>query len=135
MPTLAEWIQSETGYYRSFARTERRRIARCERYAREGTCLRLRPAPTVGSAAWRRAERLVLRRAAQATPTVAPSTVDVFICGGSPKCRCQCPDGPCEHVWDGPEARGDSDGGGHWSSATCSRCNAVAMDHDLWVLP
>lgn len=131
MPTLGEWIQSETGYYRSFARTERRRRARLDRTAHPDDILRPRPKPPIGSAAWRRAQRLALRRAAQGTPTVAPSAVEVFICGGSSNCRCQCPDGPCEHVWDGPGVDFENGGG----SVDCSRCGMVAMDHDLWVMP
>lgn len=32
----------------------------------------------------------------------------------------------CGHVWDGPEERGEN-----WSSATCSKCKAVQMLHDM----
>lgn len=58
--------------------------------------------------------------------------VDIIVCGPStPKCRCQCPDGPCEHQWDGPEI----DLGGGAYSVTCSRCGKDAMSHDMWVAP
>jgi hypothetical protein len=59
--------------------------------------------------------------------------VSVHVCGPqSAKCSCECPDGPCEHVWDG-ELYTSSDGLGE--SATCSRCGMVAMHHDMWVMP
>lgn len=41
-------------------------------------------------------------------------------------CYCACPDGPCQHVWDGPEYREEC-----MSSVTCSRCGAVALYHDM----
>lgn len=53
---------------------------------------------------------------------------------GAP-CYCACPDGPCQHVWDGPEATSDEEDAGFWSSATCSRCKAVAMYHDMRCMP
>ena len=36
----------------------------------------------------------------------------------------------CGHVWDGPEEHGEN-----WSSATCSKCGAVQMLHDMEVGP
>ena len=57
----------------------------------------------------------------------------IHVCGPSrPRCKCRCPDGPCEHVWDGPwwESEDGTEG-----SATCSRCGMLASDHDLWVAP
>jgi hypothetical protein len=59
-------------------------------------------------------------------------TVHVCYGPGSPKCKCRCPDGPCEHVWDGPTWTSED---GRASSATCGRCGMIAMDHDMWVLP
>jgi hypothetical protein len=41
-------------------------------------------------------------------------------------CYCACPDGPCQHVWDGPEETGDN-----YSSVTCSRCGTSAISHDM----
>lgn len=49
------------------------------------------------------------------------------------ECYCACPDGPCQHTWDGPEFT-DTDGC-FVSSATCSRCGAIAMYHDMRVMP
>lgn len=46
------------------------------------------------------------------------------------KCYCACPEGPCQHIWDGPEWADDNS-----SSATCSRCGEVAMFHDLRCAP
>lgn len=46
-------------------------------------------------------------------------------------CYCACPDGPCQHIWDGPEVTSDEEDQGFWSSASCSRCGAVAMFHDM----
>ncbi len=50
------------------------------------------------------------------------------------KCYCACPDGPCQHVWDGPEYI-ENDEGGFMSSRTCSRCGAVAAHHDMRWMP
>lgn len=52
------------------------------------------------------------------------------------KCYCACPDGPCQHIWDGPtEPIGLEEGEPPesalcWSS-TCSRCGISAMSHDM----
>ncbi len=45
-------------------------------------------------------------------------------------CYCACPTGPCQHVWDGPEFAEED-----LSSATCSRCGAVAAFHDARCAP
>lgn len=55
-----------------------------------------------------------------------------FHCSSMSGCYCACPDGPCQHVWGGPEWTSD-DGCG--SSATCSRCGEVAMFHDMRCAP
>lgn len=47
-------------------------------------------------------------------------------------CYCACPNGPCEHRWDGEGY--ESDEGRVWS-ATCSRCGMTAMSHDQRVMP
>ena len=55
----------------------------------------------------------------------------VFGCGpSSDQCTCQCPDGPCEHKWDGPVHNEPQ-----MSTATCSKCGELAINHDLWVMP
>lgn len=46
-------------------------------------------------------------------------------------CYCACPNGPCQHVWDGPEVTSDEEDQGFWSSGSCSRCGAVQMYHDI----
>lgn len=57
--------------------------------------------------------------------------VEVFLCGPSTaKCSCKCPDGPCEHVWDGEGVEDEL-----MSSVTCSRCGMAAISHDIWVGP
>lgn len=56
-------------------------------------------------------------------------TLQIFVCPPG-RCKCLCPDGPCEHVWDGPWV-GDEMG----ESVTCSRCAAVRMSHDMAVGP
>lgn len=59
-----------------------------------------------------------------------------FACGPSTKrCQCRCPDGDCEHRWDGERERIEHDGGSVSASATCSRCGMSAMSHDMWVSP
>lgn len=45
-------------------------------------------------------------------------------------CYCACPGGPCQHIWDGPDFVDDNS-----TSVTCSRCGAVAMYHDMRVMP
>lgn len=47
-------------------------------------------------------------------------------------CYCACPDGPCQHIWDGPEF---VDADGSFSSVTCSLCGQVAMFHDMRCAP
>ena len=47
-------------------------------------------------------------------------------------CYCNCPEGPCEHQWDGPEYRSED---GCLSSTTCSRCGMTAFSHDMRVAP
>lgn len=46
----------------------------------------------------------------------------------SADCYCACPDGPCQHTWDGPIYESED---GCMRSATCSRCGAVAAYHDM----
>ena len=56
-----------------------------------------------------------------------------FVCGPSrPGCECNCPDGPCDHKWDGESATIDD---GRGQTVTCSRCGMYAINHDLWVGP
>lgn len=46
-------------------------------------------------------------------------------------CYCDCANGgPCEHKWDGEPYESDDDGA-FVSSATCSLCGCVALNHDL----
>lgn len=59
--------------------------------------------------------------------------LQVFACGPSTqRCVCTCPDGPCEHRWDGPEWRSED---GLACSVTCSRCGMTKMSHDMWIGP
>jgi hypothetical protein len=52
-------------------------------------------------------------------------------CGPSAApCVCKCPDGPCEHKWDGEWEEDELT-----ASVTCSRCGSVKMGHDMWVGP
>lgn len=54
-----------------------------------------------------------------------PNSVAAHVCGAG-DCYCACPDGPCQHIWDGPEYREDC-----LSSVTCSRCGEPAIYHDM----
>jgi hypothetical protein len=47
-------------------------------------------------------------------------------------CYCGCPDGPCQHIWDGPDVEFDD---GHGVSVPCSRCGMLAFSHDMRVAP
>jgi hypothetical protein len=51
---------------------------------------------------------------------------------GAGDCYCACPDGPCQHIWDGEDYQDEDEG---WISATCSRCGTPAIHHDIRVLP
>lgn len=51
--------------------------------------------------------------------------------GGTPECYCACPDGPCQHEFEGWRAFEDGRGG----ERVCKRCGMGAMSHDLRVLP
>lgn len=63
-----------------------------------------------------------------------PEPITVISCGPSTKtCKCNCPDGDCEHVWDGKGVEEELEGGGGMSSATCSKCGMPAISHDMWV--
>ena len=70
-------------------------------------------------------------------PIVNKRLVHVHISRGpsSAICLCRCPDGLCEHVWDGPVEESDTEGGGFYSSATCGKCGMSAMSHDMWCGP
>jgi hypothetical protein len=47
-------------------------------------------------------------------------------------CYCACPDGPCQHEWNGPDYTSDD---GCMISVTCSRCGAIAAYHDMRCAP
>lgn len=60
----------------------------------------------------------------------------IKVCGPSNEtCNCQCPDGPCEHKWDGHDVDIALIDGGMASSVTCSRCEMSSWDHDSFVSP
>ena len=55
-------------------------------------------------------------------------------------CYCACPDGPCQHIWDGPHVplgleEGEDKSQAHGFSVTCSRCGADAFSHDMRFAP
>lgn len=56
-----------------------------------------------------------------------PSEVQFHV-HGSHGCYCDCPDGPCQHDWDGPDWASED---GCAGSVTCSRCGEIAMNHDM----
>lgn len=45
-------------------------------------------------------------------------------------CRCRCPEGECEHKWDGMWWDAED---GRSCSVTCSICGAIRMNHDMRV--
>ena len=62
---------------------------------------------------------------------MAELPITAYVCGPSTDTyKCQCPNGPCEHIWDGPIEEYDE---GRCVSATCSRCGMTAVSHSLWV--
>lgn len=51
-------------------------------------------------------------------------------------CYCACPDGPCQHLWNGPDRpfgleEGEDESQALGWSVTCSLCGADAMSHDM----
>lgn len=58
-----------------------------------------------------------------------PATARIHVSGAG-GCYCACPDGPCQHIWDGPAYHEEN-----MMSVTCSRCGAPAIYHDMRVGP
>ncbi len=48
------------------------------------------------------------------------------------ECYCACPNGPCQHIWDGPDYVSEDQS---MISVTCSRCGVVAAYHDMRCAP
>ncbi|HEV7433923.1 MAG TPA: hypothetical protein VGO22_03490 [Pseudorhizobium sp.] len=48
--------------------------------------------------------------------------------GNRDDCYCGCPDGPCQHEWNGPWREFEDGCGGE---VTCARCGMGSMSHDL----
>ena len=68
-------------------------------------------------------------------PDPKPKPLTIHVCGPSrPTCKCQCPDGPCEHEWGGWEEY-EAPGGGQIGTQVCSKCGMARIDHDMWVMP
>lgn len=50
-------------------------------------------------------------------------------------CYCACPDGPCEHDWQGWRDIEDDAGNMCGGERVCARCGMGAMSHDIRVAP
>lgn len=50
-------------------------------------------------------------------------------------CYCACPDGPCEHDWDGSRDIAGDDGTLAGWETCCTRCGEGAMHHSMAFLP
>jgi len=61
----------------------------------------------------------------------APPVVQSQACGLAPTaCVCACPEGPCEHIWDGEERTAYREASGaRIVSASCSRCGMASLYH------
>lgn len=64
----------------------------------------------------------------------------MFHASGSHGCYCACPDGPCQHVWDGPQVplgleEGEDESHAHGWARSCSLCGADAMSHSMRCMP
>lgn len=55
------------------------------------------------------------------------SSLTVHVSGHG-DCYCACPDGPCEHQWDGENYISDDR---CLVSSTCSKCGAICAYHDM----
>jgi hypothetical protein len=62
-----------------------------------------------------------------------PKETMVHTSPGMNSCYCACPDGPCQHKWNGPEHSelDESDKYVVMVSGTCSLCGAVQAYHDI----
>jgi hypothetical protein len=60
-----------------------------------------------------------------------PATASVHVSGAG-ACYCACPEGPCQHVWDGPDYASEDE---CCVSITCSRCGTPAVYHDMRCAP
>jgi hypothetical protein len=55
----------------------------------------------------------------------------LFHCSPHPgTCYCACPNGPCQHEWNGEPVSDE-----HSWSVTCARCGMSATSHDLRCCP
>jgi hypothetical protein len=59
---------------------------------------------------------------------------------GAHGCYCACPDGPCQHVWSGPDVPigledGEDASQARGGSVSCSLCGQDAMSHDFRCAP
>lgn len=63
---------------------------------------------------------------------IEPGAVTFHAHGYGNECYCACPDGPCQHIWDGPEWISEDRCA---ASVTCSRCGEVGMFHDMRCAP
>ncbi len=64
----------------------------------------------------------------------------LFHASHSHGCYCACPDGPCQHIWNGPQQpvgleEGEDESQACGWSVTCSRCGTDAMSHDIRCAP
>lgn len=60
-----------------------------------------------------------------------PAHVRVHASPSRSGCYCACPDGPCQHRWDGPWRDFECEGGGGGGEVTCSHCGLGSMSHSL----
>lgn len=61
-----------------------------------------------------------------------PRSGVTFHASGLHGCYCACPDGPCQHKWDGAEVKLlDDNGWSCGSTSTCSKCGTEAIAHDI----
>ena len=55
--------------------------------------------------------------------------------GGTEDCYCACPDGPCQHEFEGWRDIHDDNGRVCGSETVCRRCGMGAMSHSLRTAP
>lgn len=115
-----------------------------QEWAKRGHCNKREvPTPEEIAADEAETEKRMAEIAESLNRGIIPDGVTVCGPGTFGKCKCNCPDGPCEHVWDGPivrdedpdaqEIEGEDYVPSSVMSATCSVCGKWQINHDMWI--
>lgn len=116
-------------FYRQRGRKGFDNEAQAQEWARRGHCVkREEPSKEEIAAYETETEARFNEVVASLNKGIVPPGVMVCGPGTFGQCKCNCPDGPCEHIWDGEVVEEDG-----MSTATCSRCDKWQINHDMWL--